>query len=345
MKKIIFTVLAVTALTGCSKWEQITDGQVPESDGSGVPVQLNGSITDITRGDGQISTGTVIGLTVFRVNKEETSKDVYAYPSDYSTAKILTGSMAADNKITLDPPQKYSPNTSVYTKFIGVYPAGGTENVSARTVTYSALDGTTDIMVSAFTAERNKEGNTTPTLNFSHLLTGVKVLVKAGLQESGGTEKAAELADIIEQWGNITAIAVKDKKTDAVVTLPVPTTNDAASIAADGVPADLPLTKKSDNNSVSAITLAEAPQEFGYAMFLPFSSAKLELLLNTSTAYIHAPKTVSTDAGQTYDAGKNYAITLSFKLDGTVGVDVGIEGDVPSNWEDGSGHDDEIELN
>lgn len=336
MKKIIFMALAVTALAGCSKMEQITDGQIPENDGSGVPVQLHGVIsTGTTRGDGVITGTPALTFDVFRA-------DMAATALTYTTAytKKVGGVMAATTgTITLNPKQYYSPNASLKTKFIGVYPTGGTEDLTNRTVTYGALDGTTDIMASGL-VEGYKGIATDPSLTFNHLLTKVVVQVKAGSSVPG------EIANITAMWGNITGIALKDKKTGAVVTLPAPTTGGAATIVASGTPADLALTNKSTNNAtVSAITLTGTAQEFGYAMFLPVTTAEnLTLLVNTSVAYPTTPLPLPITTAQTFEAGKGYTITLSFTVEGTsTNASVEISGSGATVWSDGSPISEDVE--
>jgi hypothetical protein len=338
MKKIILMMSAVTALAGCSKMEQITDGQIPENDGSGVPVQLHGVISaDATRGEGVITGTPALSFDVFRADMVSEGK----YTTTY--AKKVGGTMTATTgTITLNPKQYYSPNAALKTKFIGVYPAGGAENLTTRTVTYTnaMLDGSTDIMASGL-VEGYKGIVTNPSLTFNHLLTKVVVLVKAGSSDPG------EIANIAAMWGDITKIALKDKNIGAVVTLPDPTTGGAATIAASGTPADLALAKKSTNNTaVSNITLTGTAQEFGYAMFLPVTTAeKLTLLVNTSAAYSTTPLPLPITTAQTFEAGKSYTITLSFTVEGTTSANASVEisGGSAAGWSDGSPINEDVE--
>ena len=348
MKKIIFTVLAVTALSGCSKLEQIS-----EDDSTGVSVKLYGVITDVTRGAGVITGKPSLTFDVFRVDKRATFNEdgvatgSYEYPATY--ADKIDGSMTpSTGAISLRPEQKYSPVDDISTKFIGVYPTGGAYNSADRTVTYASLDGTTDVMISNTAEGNNKTGSIG--LTFSHLLTRIDVKVKAKLVTSSTEDKAAELLNVKTAWGNITHIAVKNKKTGAVVTLPAPNTSDDPIIATSGSATDLPLTNKFNGDVVPApdtpLVLEEAVQEFGYAMFVPSTGdEKLTLEVKTDGAFAAGIDAVTT-SNLTYAKGKSYTITLLFSIDS--GNTPELEADVTSegsagDWES-TGSNDEIEV-
>ena len=349
MKKIIFMVLAVTALSGCSKMEQIS-----EDDSTGVSVKLYGVITDVTRGAGVITGKPSLTFDVFRVDKRAVFSDgvatgSYEYPATY--ADKIDGSMTpSTGAISLRPEQKYSPVENIYTKFIGVYPTGGAYNSADRTVTYASLDGTTDVMISN-TAEGNNETQGGISLSFKHLLTRIDVKVKAKLVTSSTEDKAAELLNVKTAWGNITHIAVKNKKTGAVVTLPAPNTSDDPIIAVSGGATDLPLTNKLNGDVVPApgtpLVLTEAPLEFGYAMFVPSTGdEKLTLEVKTDGAFAAGIDAVTT-SNLSYAAGKSYTITLLFSIDS--GNTPELEADVTTgtgnagDW-DPAGSNDEIEV-
>ena len=256
---------------------------------------------------------------------------------------------ASSGTIALTPEQKYSPVDDISTKFIGVYPTGGAYNSADRTVTYASLDGTTDVMISNTAEGNNKTGDIG--LTFSHLLTRIDVKVKAKLEKLDANEKIAKLLNIKTAWGNITHIAVKNKKTGAVVTLPAPNTSDDPAIAVSGGATDLPLTNKLDGTVVPApgtpLVLEEAVQEFGYAMFVPSTGdEKLTLEVKTDGAFAAGIDAVTT-SNLSYAAGKSYTITLLFSIDS--GNTPELEADVTTgtgnagDW-DPAGSNDEIEV-
>jgi hypothetical protein len=317
MKKIIFMVLAVTALSGCSKLEQIS-----EDDSTGVPVKLYGAITDVTRGDGVITGKPALDFDVFRVDKralfsEGAATGSYEYPATY--ADKIGGSMTVTSgAITLTPTQSYSPVVGIYTKFIGVYPKNGVYSSAGRTVTYASLDGTTDVMISNI-AEGNNETEDI-VLTFSHLLTRIEVKVKAKFSVAADSKQkqAAELINIKTAWGNITHIAVRNKKTGVVVTLPHPSSSAAPIPYATGAPADLPLTNKLNGDPVPTpgdpLVLTGEVQEFGYAMFVPSTTGEnLTLEVKTDGSFAAGINAVTTKS-LTYAAGTSYTITLLFSI-------------------------------
>jgi hypothetical protein len=298
-------LLAVMAVVSCSKFDQISDG-----DESRVPVQLYGVIndTDVTRGDGVIDgkqPSSALNLDVFRADMNANK----AYETTYTEKLNGPNTMAATTgAITLNPKQYYLPDGNRNTKYIAVYPTGGTYSTGARTITYT-LNGTQDVMCSG-TVEGSRSSNSPLALKFNHLLTKLQVEVKAN-----GADKAAVKA----MWGNITSIKVKGRETNVELTLPDPYATAAGTVgtltaASNSSTTDLEL-QKSDGTSIAS-TGVEIPDNgnasvFGYAMFLPFSSKKLTLEITTEKG---GTKELETTNELTYDAGKGYKIVVAFAL-------------------------------
>ena len=247
MKNLIFVLLALLALSGCSKSEHISEDVF-----TGLPVQLSGVIADATRaGQGVVSGAKpdkALSMHIFRADQSDITTP--AWTANYETTTI-TGSMAqSSGTITLTPAQFYLSRSDRSSRFIGVYPAG-TPDISNKKVTYT-LDGAMDVMCSNF-AQGNKASDDI-SMTFKHLLTQIQVKVKNG----GSTDK--EKSDIPTLWGNVTSIKVKGRATAVVLTLPNPNVDNGAtaagSIAAAGSPnnQDLALTK-ADGTAAAAVTI------------------------------------------------------------------------------------------
>jgi hypothetical protein len=304
-------LLAVAALTSCSKFEQ-----VPNAGETGSPVKLYGSIYtgEETRaiGDGVITTIPVatpyFEFQVYRADESAT----FIYGAYASGAD---GVLAPGGTITTSPALYYLPvftaaATPRKSSFVGLYPRGGT--LSSNQVTFTGLNGNTDIMCSNI-----GEGNTVHpssstgglTLTFYHLLTKINVELN-----TVGSADPLELAGISALWGTITDISVDDKKVDnIVVALPATGSTGHGSVTASGTAADLPLT---DAVGGGAVTAKAAPtsgtaEPYGSAMFVPVQSPAqepLKLLVTSSTQ-----GTFEVDVPtQSWNAGYGYTITLEF---------------------------------
>jgi uncharacterized protein (TIGR02145 family) len=319
MKKVILLLWALAALVGCSDHEQPGNGY------SNLAVELSGSIIEagVTRSDGVIegtSPSKELQIDVFR--KDQSGG---VYQDAVWDLKVL-GRLKTDGTIGLTPTQFFlTPNTND-SRFIGVYPVGDAYDKSARTVTYTELDGAMDVAVSDFAEGNEGTGNgpvyvnNDKTLLFQHLLTKIVVKLQAKDDDPG------KVKEIINTWGKVSSITVKDKKTGAVVTLPAANAADATgvSIAATGATADLPLTTPTGGTPPAALLTTEATP-FGYAMFLPVKSAGA-LTLDINFENSHNPTQTVDIAPQTYEAGKGYSITVVFGAIALVGTTSGFIG-------------------
>jgi hypothetical protein len=310
MKKILFMMLAVMALVSCSKFEVFSDEDIKTN---GSLVELSGVIEDMdTRAGAGVISGKLsadLSVSVFRADMSADATPVY---SKYN-ADAIAGTVAEkDGKLAMSPKQRFFPNAARKSKFIAVYPSDGTftneagSNKTTGTVTF-ALDGKTDVMCTNI-AEGYKGLAAMPKLTFKHLLTRVDVKIQAEAG-AGYTNN-----DIRALWGNIKTITVKDKKIDAVVTLPAATDANTAtaSIAAVTGGTATALSLWNGTAAPGEAALPDAATYFGYAMFLPVTDGKLTFNISTTDG---GDTTATTQADKTYEAGKSYTIIISFTLE------------------------------
>jgi hypothetical protein len=314
MKKILFMMLAVTVMTSCSKFELLSD---EDMNVNGAEVKLRGAISEIESraGAGVVTTIPTAGLTtkVFRADMSTAATPVY---STYNTTAI-TGTLTSAGAFTMSPTQYFYPNAARKTKYISVYPSDGTFSNTAGTVTFPALDGKTDVMCSN-TVEGDTKNPTLAALTFQHFLTKIDVKV---VMKSGET-----LADVQAMWGTITSIKLKSKSIGVVVTLPAPTaatTTVATIAAASGTAGDMSLWTSSHAVPATGIAIPATATSYGYAMFLPVTTAaKLSFDITTTQG---GTITAETTAAATYPAAKNCGVTITFSLTG-VAASAGVGG-------------------
>jgi hypothetical protein len=181
-----------------------------------------------------------------------------------------------------------------------VYPNSGTYNATARTVTFSSLDGKTDVLctnvLEAF------KGQTLLALTYSHMLARINVQIKA--------KSTADLEGIKIVWGKIKEITIANKGTGAIVTFPSPAGTGSATIAATGT-GNLSLYTSSDTAPGEA-TLTATATDFGSALFVPSSSSEILTFSIRSggggTQSLSAPT-------KEYTSGNSYTVVISFGLD------------------------------
>jgi len=285
------------------------DNSVLPSDPIGDPaeIRLSGVLNDInietdTRGTGPI-TGTkpsnALDLNIYRADASAGTTYAATYTSNF------TGTMAATTgAITMSPLQYYHADPTRNTKLIAVYPAAGTYASAGRTLTSTTvLDGGTDVMCSGLV-----QGNRTTAagaMTFSHLLTQIKVNV------------IAQNDAAVTAWGNVTGITISGKAQNYIITLPDPSTaavGAKATIAATGTATALSLTKADGTAASTSFTLTTASQLYGYAMFLPVTTAGT-LTFNITTTNATTAQTLTTTA-QTFVAGTAYEMNITFSVTG-----------------------------
>jgi hypothetical protein len=316
MKKIILMLLAVTALTACSKFEQVPTDE-------NVPVELYGEIYTgaSTRGDGVITGIPDAGLK-FDLYRANQNPNYSAY-----TLKVEGTLAKADGKITTNPKLYYLGENNK-SSFIGLHPVGGT--LANNTVTYD-LDGSDDILATE-SVEGNKVTPPNKALQFQHLLTKIQVDIKVG-KTVGGIPPA----DIVTNLGKVTAIKVVDKAVKAVVTLPnlsddptnaadVRPTIDGGAALGDGLLSLWADDGKAIDDATTgggvALTTDGSVTTIGYAMFLPTTGA---LQLKISTEESDPNQYVVNIPSYTYAQGYGYIITLRLTEDGTGLIEFNLE--------------------
>jgi hypothetical protein len=310
MKQNALLLLALAAMFGCSKSDRLSD-----DDANGLSIQLSSRINDTgaTRGGGVIEgnlPSKSLDVDIFHADMDEPEPDG-EYPDKWD--EKIRGTLATTGKISLRDIKVYPADPGQKSRFAGVYPQGGTYDKETWSVTYAALDGATDVMCSDI-AEGYAGITSDPLLTFSHLLT--KIEVKLLAQDEENNTDAIE--EIINAWGEITSITVKDKRTSAKVTLPVPDFEDPLTSAAGAIEATgkvgdgaLPLwTKAGETPDPTLLTNAAVP--FGYAMFVPTEVDGEETLTLTIAFADGRTETVVTPA-QEFVAGTGYTITIAFE--------------------------------
>jgi hypothetical protein len=316
MRKNVLMYLAVAAfLVSCSKAEvdPISDsGQVKLSGvlntGAGTRVGENEGVirNDETDTDKPYKN---LDLSIFRANQ--------TYGSVYTSK--FTGVFLKTGEIEMDPLQYYLIDGSKTSKFIAVYPQVTDDKYNEENKTLEfTIDGNTDIIASQV-VEGRKDAKITIPMEFNHLLTQVQVSVAA--------ENSADAATISEGWGKVTEITISGKEGTAQVTLPDPFTTIAGAVVA-------PITEKtstgnlklsSEYNSTDGgltIPIDGSADYFGYAMFVPITSAALELNITTTLGGTKRNSILSL----TLEAGNAYAITIKLKKTGEVEIEGGGDG-------------------
>lgn len=187
MKKFILSILAIAAMTSCTKTsEDDVDPNAP------VEIKLGGSITALSK-------AAVIDNTfTAQVASSETT-------GNYTTSLWSgtdAGKINVSNGSVTFTQTEYYPNDggTVYMK--GFAPQA---TINAGQVAYT-ISGKEDIMVTS-EISGSRTDNTGKELTFNHLLTQLKFKL------------VAEDADAITYWGSITSITVKDVEKDLVLNL------------------------------------------------------------------------------------------------------------------------------
>lgn len=338
MKKIIYPILSLLVLAGCSK-NEINTG----IDDDSVEIKLKPSVGQIdaetTRGEGMKNS------TSFPLNKASfvlahaTGGTAGTGNSTWTGAAFgvaLEISFANSSTATSFSPPEHYLSTGKETKVIGWHPGTTATGVSStyssltREVGFAAIDGETDIMATELRTGNKAVGSRITTTEFKHLLTQISVQAYATTQGEA------------DAWGGIESIEVIDKKQSISFTLPDPSGAGTTytNFVAGNVKSNLPIVKKNpaDNSQIdggTAGTVWSAANRFavgigatsaaaklaGYAMFAPEIGPNSYITLRVVTeknttgqnVKVNAP-TFNSITG--FQAGYKYAVTL--KLTGAV---------------------------
>ena len=177
MKKLILSVLAIAAMTSCTKSSvEDLDPNAP------VEIKLNAGIevNTIARSSGAITPQSAVDDVVF-VRADET-----AIPSDWTIATVqsIDAKIAATNgAITFTPSQYYNIDKTKNTYLIGYHPGTGA-TLANGVVTFTGLTGQQDIMYAPVV---NGNKSTTEALkpSFSHKLSQLKFKFVKGTGYTG----------------------------------------------------------------------------------------------------------------------------------------------------------------
>jgi hypothetical protein len=299
-------LLAVAALTSCSKFEPVSKG----GDENGSQVKLSGSIYtgEATRGSGVID-GTVPATSLdFSLLRADATAGT-SYPSTYTNPNVI-GTLDNLGQITTNPtPVYYLADATRSSAFIGLYPDLTTAgSLSGGVVSYTPLDGSTDIMVTGYDDGNAATASTALNLTFHHLLSKVEVVVKAD---------ANNPSQISATWGNITSIEIENRKENIAVTLPGPGVSGHGTISSQTSVGNLPLTTPT-GVTPAALTIpvnGSPSTAFGVAMFAPFTygaTDKLKLYITTDNYTTTAIPVESNNTHLIFAEGLEYTITVEF---------------------------------
>lgn len=318
----------LAVFTACS-----ADAPMEMTQDDRVEIRVNSSIASsvepATRAvvDGMINSsfGTDLDVAFVRADADDASGNY----TDYKTSALAGTVSYSEKKLRFSPAEYYLSNGNK-TKLIGWYPRrdGVTFTSDTRVVSFGAIDGKTDIMVTPL-----KEGNKTTAISdlaFSHLLTQISVKVYAPDED---TQKL---------WGTVTSIAIAGMKQTCTVTLPEATSTDGTTVGSPTFAGseDLDLVKVNPTASPStaitypltigiaddadAVTVTTA----GYAMFAPQATGKITLKIALSAGGNQTAQVTVPTGG--FKAGTSYAITLKFTSAGvtpTISVTDWVTGD------------------
>lgn len=319
MKKILFPLMAVAVLAGCSKENSQSEEQVE--------IKLaSQALEATTRAPFEGTIGKSNPLKAFvpasSLSGNYGSLHTYDGPHGYmlfsENGTTAVGFVSSADWAT--PAAKHypaDPNEAVY--LCGLYPHDAWTIQTDGTKASAEIDGKTDLMAAKEIPSTKKDvqaGGTSPTLAFKHLLTRLNI------------ELSAENDDAKTAWGNVTGLKISKAgqsipATQAAVTLA------SGSVAADdftGTDATACYTAGTDANITPAtpLELATKPaRSEAYTLCPPVDASSgtehytLEITTTQYTTPYIVPLTLIYDGNFSGDksstAGQAFAVTLTFK--------------------------------
>ncbi len=168
MKKLILSILAIAAMTSCTKSsDEEIDPNAP------VEIKMNAKIeTTVALGRSavnQLSEATLTDFAFFRADGKEGDTDLNW------NFEPLGANVAENGTITFDPVQYYNPVADIYAHFIGIYPKSA-GSIATGKFTFTAEEvnkGQTDIMY-ATKVSGNKNKTEDLAIVFNHALSQLK---------------------------------------------------------------------------------------------------------------------------------------------------------------------------
>lgn len=300
---------------GCLSDNLLSDH--PDTPNGPMEIRMNsyivGGTSPTTRVDdakGMINGGTAFDVKFARVDENAANTN---YPDTYGSDAI-PGSVNVSKELSFNPPAYYQTDKAKKTKLIGWHPTEATYTSSAGTVAFAAIDGETDIIVTAL--KEGSQNSQFENIGFTHLLMQISVKIYTADEKNK------------YYWGGIKSITIAGKKQTCTVTLPATSSSDGTAIAAPAFAGTdaLPLVQKDPSNNTainqgSSAYGASNPLVLGvektnavlagYAMFAPAGSNAITLTVVTEKG---GTQTVTVSKPQSADfvAGGSYVVCLNF---------------------------------
>ncbi len=280
MKKMIFSLLAIAAMTSCTTTsEDEIDPNAP------VEIKLGASILETiarSAGDNIPEAGFDFSLYAYTDTWGDAS-DGYSSISNIATKAATSGAITIGDGTTT----YYYPANDTEVKFYGYAPRienPTTENAKAPILTWT-ITGKEDITYATATGKRSIASTSVPNLNFKHLLT--KLNFKVAKVNTGFPENIT-----------LTSIKISGAKTNATLDITTGT-----------------LTFKDTPTGDLSATITGTPTiadntELGSIMLAPGSTSFSITVVTSSGTYENI--TISIDGAKTFDAGSQYDILLTF---------------------------------
>lgn len=241
MKKMIFSLLAIAAMTSCTTTsEDEIDPNAP------VEIKLNAGVEALARAEVTLTTGIASGVQFARIDGTTT---------DWTTISTisLTGSIAATTGTITFNPSQYYPVDGSNTNIVGFYPAATsiTDGVASMTIT-----GQEDVIYANPTS--GSKGAPMTSIAFNHLLTQFNFAIK---REAASTDDDITNVSVTIKDANTTfKLALADgtlSDWNTAVSTIIPITNGTATTTTSTATQKIMLQPK-----MSSITLTVSADEY-----------------------------------------------------------------------------------
>ncbi|WP_321480704.1 fimbrillin family protein [uncultured Bacteroides sp.] len=282
MKKVTLFSLSLLLLAACSSDNEPQSGTNTTDP---VEIKLNAGIQSIetsTRGGGVISGTSLASALNVSLARLDATDGTPPYPQYSTLSSALAATVSTGGTIAFSTTQYYQAN-GYSTKLVSWYPAA---TPASGVITYTLLDGSTDIMLSSeVSGSKTSHFNA---LTFAHQLTQIQI------------KAYAEDDDALNLWGDITAaIKIKSQPSVCKITLPSTVTFPESN-------AEVSMSETSATLAVGSTSAVSC----GYAMIPPATGLSIDV-----TTVKGGTQTVALPS-QAYAAGTAYVISLLFKSTG-----------------------------
>lgn len=305
----LLTLGALCALTlvSCSKSDQNTpDTKSPYIHAT---AEVEGSTTKA------VTTGSDVISDLTFVRKEDAQGALTNY--DFSGSAVITGSRAADGKITFSPTLNYDLAGDKTSYIMGYTSTGGTLTDNVFTWT---LNGATDVLVTTFWNAGCYSNPKSTGMIFQHQTARIQVICQA--------EAGSALSVVQAMWGNIESIKFVNAKPELAFNYADNT------VTATGTAADFTLLN-ADSYATGAFTSVAIPENrstavTASAMLAPVASTSISLKVKTTEL---TEKTIPITLNGNFERAKIHKVTLTFKANGK---DIEASASTIEGWSDGS---------